>query len=53
MIINPGDFVDVTATIDIVSIGKHPREKKTNVHFAFTRVVRLISGQDLAEVSCV
>lgn len=51
MIINPGDFVDITVTVDIVSIKKLPREKKVDVHFAFTRVVQLASAQDLLMVS--
>lgn len=51
MVISPGDFVDVTATVDIVSVGKHVRDKRTHVHFAFTRVVRLLPDKDLIEVS--
>lgn len=50
MIIGPGDFVDITATVDIVSVGRHIQDKRTDVHFAFTRVVRLLAAQDLIMV---
>lgn len=52
-IFNRGDFVDVTAAIDIASIGRAPKDRKTNVHFSFTRVVRLLTGDELTEVSIV
>lgn len=52
-IFNRGDFVDVTAAIDIASIGRSPKDRKTNVHFSFTRVVRLLTGDELTEVSIV
>lgn len=50
-VFNRGDFVDVTAAIDIASIGRSVRERKTNVHFSFTRVVRLLTANEMTEVS--
>lgn len=50
-IFNRGDFVDVTAAMDIASIGRSPRERRTNVHFSFTRVVRLLAADELTQVS--
>lgn len=50
MIIEPGDFVDVTATLDIVSIGRKPKDRRTDIHFAFTRIIRLMSRDDLGKV---
>lgn len=51
MVISPGDFVDVTATVDIVSVRKGLGGKTIDVHFAFTRVVRLLPNQELLNVS--
>lgn len=50
MIIESGDFVDVTATLDIVSIGRKPRDRRTDIHFAFTRIIRLMSRDNLVKV---
>lgn len=49
-VFNRGDFVDVTAAIEIASLGRSARERKTNVHFTFTRIVRLLTAEDLDEV---
>ncbi|EIM79106.1 uncharacterized protein STEHIDRAFT_116789 [Stereum hirsutum FP-91666 SS1] len=49
-VFNRGDFVDVTAAIEIASIGRAAKDRKTNVHFTFTRVVRLLTAYDLNEI---
>ncbi|EIM87298.1 uncharacterized protein STEHIDRAFT_110545 [Stereum hirsutum FP-91666 SS1] len=46
-VFNRGDFVDVTAAIEIASIGRSIRDRKTDVHFTFTRIVRLHTAEEL------